>query len=93
MEASIDKAPKPNKVTAFYKAAQHASLGLEMGVAVLLGWWVGQYLDGRWGTDPWLMLTGTLCGVGAGFKAVIRVHHDVTRDAAKSSAAESKEPQ
>ena len=93
MEASINQSPQSstNKVTAVYQAAQLASLGIEMGLAVLLGWFVGQWLDNRWGTDPWLMLVFTLFGVAAGFKAVLRVHHDVTRRAAKAAASESKE--
>ena len=43
-----------------------------MGVAVVVGWWFGQFLDRKLGTDPWLMIVFLLFGVGAAFKAVIR---------------------
>jgi len=74
-EARIDE--KPNKDGAetarkFWRAASLASIGLEMGVAVVVGWWFGQFLDRKLGTDPWLMIVFLLFGVGAAFKAVIR---------------------
>lgn len=42
-----------------------------MGVCVALGWGIGYWLDGRFGTQPWLMLVFLLFGVAAGFKALI----------------------
>jgi ATP synthase protein I len=53
------------------KAGALASVGLEMGVAVVIGWGVGYWLDGRFGTEPWLMLLFLLLGVAAGFKGLI----------------------
>jgi ATP synthase protein I len=47
-------------------------VGIEMGVAVLIGWAVGYWLDKRFATGPWLMVLFTLCGVAAGFKGMIR---------------------
>jgi F0F1-type ATP synthase assembly protein I len=46
-------------------------LGLVLGVSVALGALVGWYLDGRWGTGPWLTLAGTLLGTGAGLYEVL----------------------
>jgi F0F1-type ATP synthase assembly protein I len=85
-EARIDE--KPNNDGAetarrFWRAASLASIGLEMGVAVIVGWWIGQYLDGKLGTTPWLMIVCLLLGVGAAFKAIIRE--------AKRIQSESKE--
>ena len=48
-------------------------LGLMLGLMTVLGAWLGYYLDGRWGTAPWLTLVGTLCGMGAGFFEVVVV--------------------
>ena len=42
-------------------------LGLSVGFGALLGW----YLDGRWGTSPWVTLAGTLVGTGAGLYEVL----------------------
>lgn len=42
-------------------------LGFVLAATTALGAWGGRYLDDRWGTGPWLMLVGTLLGMGAGF--------------------------
>jgi F0F1-type ATP synthase assembly protein I len=55
-----------------WQVASAASVGIEMAVAILIGWWAGSWLDERLGTETWLMLLLLLCGVGAGFKALIR---------------------
>lgn len=49
-----------------------SSVGIEMGVAVIIGWAIGYWLDKRFGTSPWLMVLFLLCGVAAGFKGMIR---------------------
>jgi len=53
------------------ETARYASLGLEMGLAVAVGWAIGHWLDGYFGTAPWLMLLFVLFGVAAGFKGLI----------------------
>ena len=42
-------------------------LAFVLGALAVLGWLLGQYLDRRLGTTPWLSLVGTLVGVAAGF--------------------------
>lgn len=69
-----------------YQAAGMASVGLEMAIATLLGWAIGHWLDGRFGTTPWLMLLFLLLGIAAGFKGLIRAAGE-----AKRSLSESKE--
>ncbi len=49
------------------KAGIASSIGLTMVVSVVIGWFVGSWLDGKLGTSPWLMLVGTVLGVAAGF--------------------------
>jgi len=51
---------------------KHAQIGLELAAAVLLGFWGGYKLDGRFGTAPWLMLAGAAAGLAAGFYLVLR---------------------
>jgi len=48
-------------------------LGFVLAATTGLGALLGHYLDGRWGTAPWLTLVGTLCGMGAGFIEVVSV--------------------
>jgi ATP synthase protein I len=55
-----------------YQALSASSVGLELGVSVLLGLLGGMWLDGQAGTDPWLMLVGLVVGLIAGFRGVLR---------------------
>jgi F0F1-type ATP synthase assembly protein I len=48
-----------------------SSLILTLGVMTAGGALLGQYLDHRWGTGPWLTLIGTLSGMAAGFFELI----------------------
>jgi ATP synthase protein I len=52
---------------------RYSSLGLEMGIAVAIGYFIGHWLDGKLGTDPWLTLLFLLFGIAAGFRSVIKL--------------------
>ena len=51
---------------------RYAGLGLRFALTAavfgLLGWW----LDGRFGTTPWLLVAGVLLGGVGGFVAIVR---------------------
>ena len=49
-----------------------STLGLEIVLCVLFGFFGGRWLDGHLGTDPWLQALGFLFGCGAAGKAVHR---------------------
>jgi len=57
------------------------SIALTSGFTLLAGLFIGYYggrwLDGVAGTTPWLTLVGTLLGIAAGFRVLIR---DVLRE-------------
>jgi formate hydrogenlyase subunit 3/multisubunit Na+/H+ antiporter MnhD subunit len=44
-----------------------AGLGFEIVMPVIVGVFGGRWLDGKLGTGPWLLLTGTVLGIAAGF--------------------------
>jgi ATP synthase protein I len=47
-----------------------SQVGVTMAACVLVGVFLGKYLDGLWGTSPWLLLVFSFLGVGAAFKAL-----------------------
>jgi F0F1-type ATP synthase assembly protein I len=49
-----------------------ASLGFEFVIAVLLPGALGWWLDGRFGSRPWIMLVGGLLGFIAGLRILMR---------------------
>jgi F0F1-type ATP synthase assembly protein I len=63
--------PEAKKMWAI--AASTGAVGLEIAVAIGIGYLGGQYLDRKLGVAPWLMWVGFAAGVGAGIKALIRV--------------------
>ena len=62
-------------------AAAYAGLGLQFALAILLFTFLGQWLDRRLGTEPWLLLVGVFMGAGGGFYSIYRrLMADLRRD-------------
>ncbi|HBA61676.1 MAG TPA: hypothetical protein DCZ92_12845 [Elusimicrobia bacterium] len=51
---------------------KYAQIGIQLAVTVLLGFWAGYEMDGRFGTSPWLMLSGAAAGLAAGFYLLVK---------------------
>jgi ATP synthase protein I len=66
----------------FYHALSASSVGLELGVAVILALLGGMWLDTQLGTEPWFMLLGLVIGLIAGFRNVMRAIERSDRAAA-----------
>ena len=73
-------------------AGNTGAVGLEVALSIALGYFGGQYLDGRWGTGPWLKYVGLVAGVGAAIKALIRVTRAYQRSL-NEDAAPRDQPQ
>ena len=55
-----------------YRNLSSASVGLELGLSVIIGLVIGMYLDRTLGSTPWLMLLFLGLGFAAGFRGVLR---------------------
>ena len=52
-----------------------------MLVAPMLGLGgIGYFLDGRWGTKPWLMVAGLLFGMAGGFVNFVQIVTSIKKD-------------
>lgn len=69
-----------------FRTVSMSSVGLEMGIAVLLGLFLGRYLDGRFGTTPWLLILGCALGMAAGMKGVFRYMRQADRIAKENES-------
>jgi ATP synthase protein I len=67
---AIDPAARASK--RMYQGLSSSSVGLELGIAVIIAVLFGMWLDRRLGTEPWLMLVFLVLGLVAGFRNVLR---------------------
>ncbi len=64
--------PSARVAKSAYRNLNSASVGLELGLSVMIGLVMGYYLDRELGTGPWLMLLFLAFGFVAGFRGVLR---------------------
>ena len=50
----------------------YLGLGLQFAVSILVFLFLGEWLDRRFGTEPWLLLTSVFLGTGASFYSIYR---------------------
>ena len=88
------KSPKPSPPSSLASASAYAGMGLQFALSILLFVWLGQWLDRKLGTDPWLLLLGAFLGAGAGFAAIYRrLTSDLKREEEeKQRSAERRRP-
>jgi ATP synthase protein I len=53
-------------------ATEFAGVGLQFAASILVCLFVGQWLDRKLGTAPWLLLVGVFFGAGTGFYSMYR---------------------
>ena len=70
LSPAIDPAARTSR--GLYEGLSASSAGLELGIAVGLGALFGSWLDGKLGTEPWMLLVFLIVGVAAGFRGVLR---------------------
>ena len=75
-------------------AGQFAGHGLTFVIAILGGLYLGQWLDRKLGTDPWLLIAGVFIGAGASFYSMYSklMAAQAREDAAKAAKRAGKGP-
>jgi ATP synthase protein I len=61
-------------------ATRVSAVGLEMVLAVLVGYFGGRWLDGHFGTGPYLTYTGFVLGLIAAFKSLWTIARRIDLD-------------
>lgn len=74
-----------------YRTLSLSSVGLEMGLSVIIGLLFGRWLDGKLGTEPWMLILFTCLGMAAGMKGVFRAVRQADRYAAENEARAAAE--
>jgi F0F1-type ATP synthase assembly protein I len=70
-------------------AGTTGAVGIEIAVAIGIGYFGGNYLDRKFGTAPWLLYVGLLAGIGAAIKALVRVTRYYRRNFGDDQATKS----
>ncbi|MEZ4403016.1 MAG: AtpZ/AtpI family protein [Kofleriaceae bacterium] len=79
-------APYAARTRDYYRSLSASTVGLELAVSVILGMFLGRWLDGKAGTGPWLMILMLCLGFAAGLRSVWRFVLQADRDAARAEA-------
>jgi F0F1-type ATP synthase assembly protein I len=70
--SSVLRDPASARTRRAFDALSTSAVGLEFGVAVVIGMLLGRWGDSELGTGPWLLIAGTIVGFAAGIKGLIR---------------------
>jgi F0F1-type ATP synthase assembly protein I len=53
-------------------AGEYAGVGLQMAICIVGGLYLGQWLDRKFGTAPWLLMIGVFGGAALSFYSMYR---------------------
>ncbi len=59
-------------------------IGAAMAASILGGYFIGRYLDAKFGTAPWLLILTLLLCMTAGFLEVYKIVKKVTKETTKN---------
>lgn len=71
-DGGAERPPEGGQGNAARDLAQLASVGIMFPVSIATGFGIGWWLDGRFGTWPWLTGFLTICGIAAAFVHLFR---------------------
>lgn len=66
------------------------TVGLELALSILLGMFVGRWLDRKFDTGQWLTFVGFGFGLAAGVRAVLRALKEANRQAEREEEEEHR---
>jgi len=73
-------------------AARFATAGLELALAIVVGYFGGRWLDARFGTTPYLTYFGLLLGIFAGFRNLFMLARGAQAAASKDQPPDPPSP-
>ncbi len=78
--AAVRRKEIEGKARRVYRAARYASLGIEVGLSVVVGAALGWFIDGEFESGPWGLIIGVILGTFAAFRSL---YQTTTRFAAQ----------
>lgn len=73
---------------------EYAGLGIQFAASIVVFLYVGQWLDRKLGTAPWLLLVGVFLGAGGSFYSMYRrlMIAQAREDAARAARRKEGQP-
>lgn len=68
---------------AFRDFGYYSSIGLQVAFSVIIGFFIGSYLDKRFQTEPYLTYVFLVFGIAAGFRNILLAIKKIQRSEAK----------
>jgi len=84
-----DRQDREQGLAGYGKATEIIAAALQLVVAVILMFFLGNWLDEKFDTAPWLMLAGLMVGFVAGFFAFMRSVQKLARGETDSNDTQS----
>jgi F0F1-type ATP synthase assembly protein I len=72
MDEENKSGSKPSEKKQWVEAEKLVQIGVMLPLALVIGYFVGAWLDGKFGTT-WIKIVGILLGIAAGFVQLIRL--------------------
>lgn len=69
---------------------RYSTVGLELVLSILAGFFAGRWLDGKFDTAPTLQLVGFVFGCVAGFRAIYRAAKKMNAEAERDESSSSQ---
>lgn len=91
MTADPEKEGLDRKVNRAYKGARYASVGIEFGVSVVIGYALGAWLEQKFDFAPWGTIGGVLVGFAAGVKSLLHTSQVIIREQDREAAEAAAE--
>ncbi len=73
-----------------WQALKYSSVGIELAISVLLGYFAGDWLDGEFGWSPWGAVLGLSFGFAAGLRSLYRLSQKISREAKRDSSDDAQ---
>jgi F0F1-type ATP synthase assembly protein I len=62
-----------DKSKGIWEGAKYTSIGLEFGLGIALGYWLGSQVDERYGFSPYGGMIGLLLGFASGLRSLMKI--------------------
>ena len=64
---------KDTQIKALKALGISSTIGTGLATSVYIGYYIGTFLDEKWGTEPWFLLIGVIGGMGLGIFGTIQI--------------------